>query len=229
MVNEQIINKIVKRILDEAVIFSKDVQPDNETYLIGDRIERKLKYEYSLLNTEFKNAMYKAPLIDTYPRPNKKQFMCNIRFTANSVSVDKNAMMAFVSRYLENIKKHFEYEILKQPYFNTKAFNRTVGSVNGTVNLYVSGFSILVTPNFPSQKEQPILQHVPNKREEDERRRQKKFQELDRKLFGNKPGEIQVPKTSEEERMRKKFADLEKKLFGDNLIQNASPNPSPQA
>lgn len=140
-------------------------------------------YVYCSLNKN--GAMFKSPLVTTYPREGYKEYLCKIRFTTNSVNVDEDALINFIEKFFTELRNQFDFEILTEPYIKKKDFERQIGNVQGTVTLLTASFGILVRPNFAPQKEIEILQDIPDAKADRERRTRMKYAEIERKLFGN--------------------------------------------
>jgi hypothetical protein len=191
MSNRELIKSVVKQVIKEHVEFSHRVQPDSYTLMIGNKIERKIWYVYCNLNKN--GEMFKSPLITTFPRENKKEFMCQIAFTTDKVNVTEEDLTNFIEKFYAELKKQFDYEILNEPVIYKKEFEREVGNVKGMVPLLRTKFNILVKPNFKPQKEIDILQHTPDAKADRERRMREKFKKAEQALFGTKQTSLSNP------------------------------------
>lgn len=183
MFNKNYIHDIVKQVIKEHVEFSQHVQPDPYTLMIGDKIERKIWYVYCNLNKN--GAMFRSPLITTFPRENKKEFICQISFTTDKVNVTEDDLTDFIEKFYAELRKQFDYEILNEPVIYKKEFEREVGNVKCMVPLLRTKFNILVKPNFGLDRDIEILQHTPDAKAEREKRMRRKFEKAEQALFGN--------------------------------------------
>lgn len=63
MFDKNLIHDVVKQVINETVEFSRNVPPNQDALITGDKIERKIWYVYCGLNKN--GAMFKSPLITT--------------------------------------------------------------------------------------------------------------------------------------------------------------------
>lgn len=184
MLDRNYIREVVKQVINETVTFSERVQPDNDRFVTGDAIERKIWYVYNKLNTN--GAMFRSPLVTTFPREERDEYMCNIRFTSDKVMVDEAYVRDFTNKFLEELKSQFQYDILRKPFVKDKEFERELAGTKGMVKLKTISFSILVKADFKQKKEVDILQHTPDPKADRERRMREKFRKAEEALFGPK-------------------------------------------
>lgn len=184
MFDRNYIREVVKKVINETVTFSQDVMPNNDRFITGDAIERKIWYVYHKVNNN--GEMYKSPLVTTFPRKEEDEYMCSIRFTSDKISIDEAMIKDFANRFLNELKSVLNFSVIKDFYIKDKEFEREVAGKKGMISLKTISFSILVKADFKHKKEVDILQHTPDAKADRERRMREKFRKAEQALFGPK-------------------------------------------